>query len=224
MEKSEAIDILKKELEPQAESPRKSARRKNISYFIGALCGFLLLTLVYNIIIHPIDRAALKLAIYDSYSITINVDGLNSHTSIQIDDNLMFYDGMYIEHTDDGIYHYLKKDDGKWYRYRGYPYSLFNALVDTMLSDTNINWMEDAFDSDNYARELLFWKPHKYKGDTDIMGLKNVRTQVLSNKCIISGEIEINTGFVTLFKYTTVEFGQFGWVHLKLPDEFIILN
>ena len=218
MKESDAFDILKKEIPAQSESEGLNKPKKKLSKIlpclIGAICIVLILYLIYNIVVHPIDRLKAKIVVFDSYVITTRVQGSNAYTTVQVDGNLIYADGVYYELTDHEIYSYIKAENGQWYRYIAWNLS----------NNVDTSWVRAILDKSNYNKEQLFWKPLEYNGDQNILDLSNVRVQVLFHKCIISGVMDIDLGIINSQRYVTIEIGEFGWVKLKLPEEYTIVN
>ena len=218
MKESDALEILKREIPAQSEIDDSDKFKKKFSkalpYVMRAICIFLILYLIYNIVVHPIDKFKAKLFVFDSYVITTRVQGSDVFSKVQVDGNIIFAGGVYYELTDYGIYSYKKSENGQWRRYKASGLGIY----------TDTSWVKAILDKSNYDRELLFWKPLEYKGTDSILDLSNVRVQVLFDKCIISGLMEIDFGIVSSDRYVTIEIGEFGWGNLRLPKEYTIVS
>ena len=135
MDELDALKILRGE-KPTAAEPTTPYRRPESDlkvYLVGAAIGFLLFTIIY-FIIHPIDRFAIKLALYDNYSITTTVkDGgsLIMKNQMKADGNLVYFNGVYYELGEDRSYKYVKGDDGLWHRYIYYRGSDEISTIET---------------------------------------------------------------------------------------------
>ena len=215
MDELDALKILRGE-KPTAAEPTTPYRRPESDlkvYLVGAAIGFLLFTIIY-FIIHPIDRFAIKLALYDNYSITTTVkDGgsLIMKNQMKADGNLVYFNGVYYELGEDRSYKYVKGDDGLWHRYIYYRGSDEISTIET----------DQLLNKENYTRSFFPWAPMEYKGE--LMDLINPRIQVTAGSMIISGEIKVvEGGWYVKYYYTTVEINGFGISEVELPEDYIV--
>ena len=214
MDELEALKLLRGEqpaISEVEDTPKTKKDEYNV-YIAGAICGFLLFVIGFLFILHPIDRLNLNLAIFDSYIITTKIAG--SQQEITVDGNIIYTDDVYYEDAGDGvIYMYEKRADGKWYR----------SAQKSVGDGADTSWLIRILDKNNYTREFLPWKPMEFHGS--ILGLNNVRTQVMSSgRCIISGEKKVYNGLYDLIYYATIEISGYGLIHLELPEEYIIVK
>lgn len=210
MDELDALKLLRgdtKTVSEEAGEPKEERRREVWIYVLAAVAGFILLTGLYYMIMHPIDRARLKLAIYDSYTITTTANGRSQ--TIEVDGEAMFFGGQYYEIDGEDVYGFRQDEDGVWHRQKEYypPDSTDNA------------WLVEVMTPQNYEREFFPWKPMEFKGS--ILELENVRTQVLMGKCIISGERRVFNGLFDSIYYVTIEIGAFGLTRVELPEKYI---
>lgn len=221
MDESEALKILRQERVTDdgqtsgekkctKEEMNKSERELSIS---AALLGLFILVFLYNVLVHPIDKINLKMALTDSYAITTVVQGRT--TTVLVDDNVIYANDKYYETVDNKIYVYEKNLYGNWEKRSVNSYGL----------DAETSWITELLDRENYKRNILFWKPMEYTGSTRILGMENVRTRVLFGKCTISGTVEGKGIFGTTVEYyTTIEIDRFGLVKLKTPEIYTNLT
>ncbi len=221
MDESEALKILRQEPTTDAEQTdgekkhtkeemNKSEKELSIS---AALIGLFILVFIYNVLVHPIDKINIKMALTNSYAITTVVQGRT--TTVLVDGNVVYANEKYYETVDDKIYVYEKNLYGNWEKRRINSYGL----------DAETSWVAELLDKENYKRNILFWKPMEYTGNTQILGMENVRTRVLFGKCTISGTVEGNGMFGTTVQYyTTIQIDQFGLVNLSLPEIYTDLT
>ena len=214
MDELEALKILRGE-KPTAAEPTTPYRRPESDlkvYLVGAAIGFLLFTIIY-FIIHPIDRFAIKLALYDNYSITTTIkDGsrLVMLNQMKADGKDVYYNGAYYELGEDQIYKYVKGNDNKWHRYIYYPSNgEFTTIETTQLLDKG-----------KYTRSFFPWAPMEYDGK--LMDLTNPRVQVTLSGIIISGEVKVQNYWYTENYYATIEINGFGISEVELPEDYIV--
>ena len=211
MDELEAMKILRNEAAKSEEETiaddRKQRQLEELKSFIGAiLLGLLIITLLYSVIVHPIDKILIKMALIDNYVITTTVAGKTER--VYVDGNIIRVNDTYYEVAKDAVYVYRKNAAGEWTK----------KLDSLSNSDADTSWVKDALNKKNYKRNLLPWKPMKYTGSEDILGLDNVTTRVILGKCAIEGEIEGRGIFGERQIYlATIQIHKFGLVHLKLP-------
>lgn len=211
MDELEAMKILRNEMPKSEEetvaNDRKLRQIEELISFIGAiLFGLFIIILLYSIIVHPIDKILIKMALIDNYVITTTVAG--NTQKVYVDGNIIRVNDTYYEVAKDAVYVYRKNAAGEW-----------TKKVDSLSnSDADTSWVKDVLDKKNYKRNLLPWKPMEYTGSEDILGMDNVTTQVILGKCAIEGEIERRGVFGgrQIF-FVTIQIHKFGLVHLKLP-------
>jgi hypothetical protein len=211
MDELEAMKILRNEMPKSEEETvaddRKLRQIEELISFIGAiLFGLFIIILLYSIIVHPIDKILIKMALIDNYVITTTVAG--NTQKVYVDGNIIRVNDTYYEVAKDAVYVYRKNAAGEW-----------TKKVDSLSnSDADTSWVKDVLDKKNYKRNILPWKPMEYTGSEDILGMDNVTTQVILGKCAIEGEIERRGVFGgrQIF-FVTIQIHKFGLVHLKLP-------
>lgn len=222
MNNEAAYQILKNGITPRDESidqQKRYKRNKSIRIAIVCIVSIIVISsILYTFLLHPIDRLKIKLFFNDSYVITLNstYDGVVSQ--IQVDGNVIFYNGNYYEITDYCVYIYTKSENGNWKK------NLYISNLNN--NDKNKLLGEALLDKNNYDRELIPCKPMKYNGtDVNKFGLlhssikiENVRLKYFSGKCTISMMLINEDAIYNSHHYATIEIGHFGWVHLKLPQ------
>ena len=214
MDELDALKILRGE-KPTVAEPTTPYRRPESDlkvYLVGAAVGFLLFTIIY-FIIHPIDRFAIKLAMYDNYSITTTIkDGsrLVMLNQMKADGKDVYYNGAYYELGEDQIYKYIKEQDGEWHRYIYYPSNGEFSTIETA----------QLLNKENYTRSFFPWAPMEYDGK--LMDLTNPRVQVTLSGIIISGEVKVQNYWYTENYYATIEINGFGISEVELPEEYVI--
>lgn len=211
MDELEAMKILRNEIPKSEEetvaNDRNRRQLEELKTIIGvALLGLFIIILLYSIIVHPIDKILIKMALVDNYVITTTVAG--STQTVYVDGNVIRVNDTYYEVAKDAVYVYRKNAAGEWTK----------KLESLSNSDADTSWVKDVLDKKNYKRNILPWKPMEYTGSEDILGLDNVRTRVILGKCAIEGKIEGRGIFGERQIYlATIQIHKFGLVHLKLP-------
>ena len=212
MDELEAMRILKKEVGLSEDNDRHAKKlyipREVRIFIIAAVSGFLLLTALYYVIVHPVDRLAIKLMLNDNSRITTTVvgSGTRSTNHILVDGNLMQDNKIYYEIGETQSYKYTQGNDGRWYRQIYRPKDDGSFIV------------AQLFNKDNYVQELWPWAAMKYKGN--FMDLDDVRISVTASGCTITGKTKVSNGFFSDTVYVTVKLHQFGWINIDLPKNY----
>ncbi len=211
MDELEAMKILKNETpmsEEEILAKEKARRRAEEWKTVICVCllGLFIITLLYSIIVHPIDKILIKLALIDNYAITTKV--ADSKQTVLVDGNIICVNDTYYEVTDDGVYVYRKNGAGKWTK----------EFSNSLDSGADTSWVNDILNKDNYKRNILFWKPMEYIGGESGLGMENVKMRVVFGKCTITGTVEGIGMFGTPQTYlASIKIHKFGLAHLRLP-------
>lgn len=216
MDELDALKLLKGEkptaAEESGESKSQPQKSDIYTYLKAAVIGFLLLTALYYIILHPVDRLAIKFALNDSYVINTEAKTWVSFvpgSTIEVDGNIIRQGDTYYEIGEETSYVYRKGTDEKWYRNIYYPEQ----------DDSLIFIAEDLIDRSNYTRGFFPWSPMEYNKPFE--ELENVTVQVTAGKCIISGTTDKFNGLYNETVYVTIEI-KFGFVNLELPENYTV--
>lgn len=212
MEVSDALNILrgnKPEERPSEppEEPRKIYdRRADIMTSVkGAALGLILMILLYNLLVHPIDRLLIKMAVLDNYTISVKV-GSSSPDIVKVDGNVTYSDGKYYEMVGDKRYVYQQLN-GRWTKQLDYSY--------TGDEDADVGGLGELLKKENYKRSFFPWVPLKYIGpDT---GIQDVRMRISGGKCHITGYV-FDYHYYTRVYYVYIDIEDFGTTKVTLPE------
>ena len=216
MEVSEALDILRgnkpenkpeNNTPPTDEEPRKIYdRRADIMTSVkGAALGLILMILLYNLLVHPIDRLLIKMAVLDNYTISVKAGGFSPEI-IQVDGNVMYADGKYYEIVGDERYIY-EEYNGRWTKQLDYSY--------TGDEDADVGGLGELLKKENYKRSFFPWVPLKYIGpDT---GIQDVKMRISGGKCHITGYVVENYYNMRVY-YVYIDIEDFGTTKVTLPE------
>lgn len=210
MEVSEALDILRgnkpeNNTPPTDEEPRKIYdRRADIMTSVkGAALGLILIILLYNLLVHPIDRLLIKMAVLDNYTISVKVGG-SSPDIVKVDGNVTYSGGKYYEMVGDKRYVY-RQLNGEWTKQLDYSY--------TGDEDADVGGLGELLNKENYKRTFFPWGSMKYTGpDTDIF---DVRMRISGGKCHITGKTGGYNGYIY---YVYIDIEDFGTTKVTLPE------
>lgn len=186
--------------------PRKIPKSMKIVLCVIVL--LLVLVILYNVLVHPLDRFHLRMDVYKNVKITMVIEGgfLRMQTvEIIVDENcaeIKKHD-TYLVYEEGQTYIYKRENNREW---EGTP-------IDK--SDLEINFEESLFDSSNYERiegELFRWQ---LKDGVDVGDLQEVTLEESFGRLMIKGTFYINQQPYRL----TMSFSGFGLNKVTLPWE-----
>lgn len=218
MEVSEALDILRgkkpeenpgEPTESQTDSPEGVPmkiydRHADIMTSVkGAIIGLVLMILLYNLLVHPIDRMLIKMAVMQNYTVSVKVGGASPQL-VQVDGNVMYADGKYYETVGDKRYIYYQAN-GRWLKKLDTSY--------TGESNDDVAGLGNLLKKENYKRALLPWASMKYIGPST--GMYDVEMKVSGGNCYITGMVSKNG---IQFSFVYIDIKKFGTTKVTLPE------